>query len=105
MYFCKKKSSMGMGKLLLWLLAVLGAAASAFALFKFAKKHLFCHCGKHKKDHRGPDFPDFDLTLDENNVKGGCCSVVEDDDDLRSEDNAVVNSENRMLNIENGADD
>lgn len=95
---------MGIGKLLLWLFAAIGAATSALAIFKFAKKHLFCRCGKNKMGSQGLDFPDFDLTLDEKNVKGGCCSVVEDNNDLRSEDNAVVNSENRMLNIENSAD-
>ncbi len=104
MYFYKKKSSMGVGKLLLWLFAAIGAAASAFAIFKFAKKHLFCRCKKNKMGTQGLDFPDFDLTLDEKNVKGGCCSVAEGDNDLRSEANAVVNSENRMLNIENGDD-
>jgi hypothetical protein len=49
------------------------------------------------------DFPNFDLELDEMDVHGGCgcCHVVEEDNDQRSCGNAVVNSENRMLNIEN----
>ncbi len=101
MYCYKKKPSMSLGKLVLWMLAAIGAAASAFAVFKFAKKHLFCRCGKKGKGGlQDMDFSDLDLGLDDS---CGCCSVVEDSNDMKSEDNAVVNSENRMLNIENDA--
>ncbi|MBO5305629.1 MAG: hypothetical protein J6B12_02590 [Clostridia bacterium] len=98
MCFCKKKSGMTMGKLILWMLAALGVAAAAFAAIKLVKKHL-CRCGKGKKGQNGC-LSDLDFCLDDEDVKGGCCTVVQDDNDLRSEDNAVVNSENRMLNIE-----
>lgn len=98
MCFCKKKPSLTLGKLMLFAFAAFGAAAAVFAMIKFVKKHL-CHCGKGKK---GQDncLSDLDFCLDDEDVKGGCCTIVQDDNDFRSEDNAVVNSENRMLNIE-----
>ena len=104
MIWCKKKSGMNVGKLIGLMLAIFGAVSAVFLVYKCLKKHMPCLCGKGKNS--GLDFPDIDFTLDENNVHGGCCSVVHDDNDQRSRGNAVVNSENRMLNIENeDADD
>ncbi|MBQ7381134.1 MAG: hypothetical protein IJW69_03525 [Clostridia bacterium] len=98
MCFCKKKSGMTLGKLMILVLAAIGAAASVLAAMKVIKKHL-CRCGKGKKGQESC-LSDLDFCLDDEDVPGGCCTVVQDNNDLRSEDNAVVNSENRMLNIE-----
>ena len=67
MCFCKKKSGMTMGKLILWMLAALGVAAAAFAAIKLVKKHL-CRCGKGKKGQNGC-LSDLDFCLDDEDVK------------------------------------
>ncbi len=100
MIWCKKKSGVDVGKLVGILLAVFGAVTALFFAYKCLKKHFPCLFGKEKLGV-GLDFPDIDFTLDENNVPGGCCTAVNDDNDQRGSGNAVVNSENRMLNIEN----
>ena len=103
MIWCKKKSGLEVGKLVGIVLAVFGAMTALFLAYKCLKKHLPRLFGKEKMGI-GLDFPDIDFTLDEDNVHGGhagCCTVVHDDNDSRSRGNAVVNSENRMLNIEN----
>ena len=100
MIWCKKKSGVDARKLVGILLALFGAATAVFLAYKCLKKHFPCLFGK-EKHGIGLDFPDIDLTLDENNVHGGCCTVAHDDNDQKSRGNAVVNSENRMLNVEN----
>lgn len=98
----KKKPRMGLGKLMVTLFAILGVAAAAYAILKLIKK--LCHFCKGKKPCAcGDGFSGLDLTLGEKEPPLGCCCVTEDSNDLRSENNAVVNSENRMLNIENEA--
>ena len=107
MFWCKKKSGLDIGKLMGILLAIFGAATALFLAYKCLKKHFPCLFGK-KKQGIGLDFPDIDFMLDENNVhggQGGCTPVVTDNNDQRSVGNAVVNSENRMLNIENEDED
>lgn len=103
--YCKKKSGMGIGKLIGIMLAVLGAVATGAVLFHFLKKHFSCRCdgaGKCGCRKNESDFSDFALDSDPNGFDIGCgCHVVEDNNDMASEENAVVNSENRMLNIEN----
>ncbi len=91
----KKKQSMGMGKIIGMVLAIFGAMAAAFVVFKLLKKHLGCRCDKDKHDE---DW--YDLGLDESLHVCGC-QVPNDDNDMKSEENGVVNSESRMLNIEN----
>ena len=99
MIWCKKKAEKG----ILWwmelIFAIFGAMAAIYFLYKCMKKYMPSMWGK--KKGIGLDFPDLDLTLDEMNVHGGECHVVTEDDDRQSRGNAVVNSENRMLNIEN----
>ena len=101
MIWCKKKSGVDILRVIEIMLAVFGAVSAAVLAYKCLKKHMPCLFGKKKLG--GLDFPNFDLELDEMDVHGGCgcCHVVEDDNDQRSRGNAVVNSENRMLNIEN----
>ena len=94
MYLCKRKTPetrmIAMGVL------ILGAIGAALALWTLIKKTRCCL--GNKKDL----FPDFDLSFDgeEKDVDFGCI-VPDTNDDVRSDENAVVNSENRTINTPN----
>ncbi len=91
--FCCKKQGVGTGVIVLHLL-VLGVAGAAFAACRIMKK---CRCGGNKTL-----FSDLGLCFDgeEKDVDFGCI-VPDTNNDVRSDENAVVNSEGRTINTPN----
>lgn len=103
MMFCKKKSGISIWSVIGFMTAALGIAIGTFALFKCLKKHFGCFCGKDCSCH-GMNTSDLLSGLDLDPDDGddlGCACPVRETNDVASNHNAVVNSENRMVNIEN----
>lgn len=96
MFYSKKKNCYAGTVLTLHLLV--GAAAAGYLLWRNR-----CTCKKKKP------FPNLDLCfsgLAEKDHDCGCgCRVPDTDNDLRSDENRVVNSENRLINTPCEPDD
>ncbi len=93
MFFCNKRKSMG--ETIVLALHVAGiAVAVAYAICRICKR---CKC-REKRSY----LPDLDYCGcdGERDVDFGCI-VPDTDDDVRSDENAVVNSESRTINTPN----
>ena len=97
MFYCKKKKN-PTGVIFAVLLGAGAAAATGYLLCRHR-----CKC-KQKKP-----FPNLDLCFSgiaEKDHDCGCsCQVPDTDNDLRCNDNVVVNSENRLINTACEPDD
>ena len=97
MFYCKrKKNTAGMIGAVLLGVGALAAAGYAFCRYR-------CKCKK------GKPFPNLDLCsfgIGEKDHDCGCgCQVPDTDNDLRSDENRVVNSESRLINTPCEPDD
>ena len=97
MLYCKRKKNVA-GLLGIHLLGIGALIAAGYALC-----HYRCKCKKETS------FRDLDPCLDvmaEKDRDCGCgCQVPDTDNDLRSDENRVVNSENRLINTPCEPDD
>ncbi len=93
MFYCKKKRSAA-ETVGIMLLAATALAAVGFAAYKMYKK---CKCGK-----KMGIFPDLGICFEDGELDYDFgCRVPDTDNDVRSDENAVVNSESRTINTPN----